>query len=369
MLKLFSASFKILVRDRPFIFWSFMGPLLVTLMFGYFFNSGGASVGGTVSGPNLGKIGLVDRSGTPVGEGLAKVFSGIDGLRVSHPRSLRNAREEMSKGKLSAVVVIPQGFGSGEAGSPTKVTVIDDPGSPQTGAIVGGIVERCVGGLDYFMRGMKPVYSVEHQSAARRAINYFDWVLIGLVALGVMHSSLVGIAIGVASYRQDKILKRIMTTPLPQWRFIVAQVLSRLILNIVQIAFTLAVGIVVFHASVYGSIPVLCAFAMLGAVVFQLIGFTIATISRTVQSAEGMATAVFVPLQLLSGVFIPTEGLPSWLGSIMHYLPLAPLLNIMRGVALQAESPIKDPENLIILSSWILGLFIFTCWKFRMADE
>lgn len=339
-----------------------MGPLLVTLMFGCFFNSGGTL-------QNLGRVGLVDRSGTPVGEGLAKAFSGIKGLRVDNAKSLREAREELAKGNLSAIVVIPGGFGSPEPKAPTGVTVIDDPGSPHTGVIVGGIVERCVGGLDHFMRGTKPVYSVEHKSAARRALNYFDWVLIGLIALGVMHSCIIGIAVGVSNYRQDKILKRIMTTPLPQWRFIVAQVLSRLILNVVQIAFILGVGISVFHASVYGSIPVLCAFAMLGAVVFQLMGFAIAALSRTTQAAEGMATAVFVPLQLLSGVFIPTEGMPSWLSSITHYMPLAPLLNIMRGVALQAESPLADPKNLIILGSWIVVLFVFTCWKFRLAEE
>lgn len=362
MLKLFIASLKILVRNRPFLFWSFMFPLLFTLMFGSFFGTGGGGMG-------LGTIGLVNQSNTPIAVGLANAMSGISGLRVKHAKDLPTARELLKKGDVTAIVSIPPGFGSGVPGSSTKVSVIADPGNPQAGSIITGIVERCVTGLDYVVRGVKPVYQVERSKASRRGLNYFDFILVGLIAMALMNSSVQGVAVGMSKYREDKILKRITTTPLPQWRFITANVLSRLVINAVQIGFILVVGIRVFHASIYGSIPLLCAFSMLGAILFQLVGFAIASLTKTTQAAEGMSTTFTVPMMLLSGVFMPIEALPVWLAKVVHYLPMAPLLGIMRGIALQAKSPLDKPENLIILACWLVGLFVFTSFKFRLSEE
>lgn len=362
MLKLFIASLKILVRNRPFLFWSFMFPLLFTLMFGSFFGSGGG-------GMSMGTIGLVNQSATPVALGLQGALSGIHGMHVEHVSSLAKAQKKLKQGDITAIVSIPRGFGSGMPGSPTKVGVIADPGSPQTGGVIASIVERCVTGLDYVVRGAKPVYSVERSNASRRGLNYFDFILIGLIAMALMNSSVQGVAVVMSRYREDKILKRITTTPLPQWRFIAANVLSRLVINAIQIGFILVIGIRVFHASVYGSIPLLFAFSMLGAILFQLVGFSIASMSKTTQAAEGMSTTFTVPMMLLSGVFMPIESLPVWMGRVIHYLPMAPLLGIMRGIALQSKSPLADPKNLIILVCWVVGLFAFTCWEFRLADE
>lgn len=362
MLKLFATCLKLLVRNRPFLFWSFMFPLLFVLMFGSFFGTGGGGMG-------LGRIVVVNQSKTAVAVGLQNALTGISGLHVDSEQSLPKAQEQMKKGDASAIIVVPQHFGSGLPDAPTRVKVIADPGSPQTGAVVMGIVERCITGLDYIVKRQKPLYSVERVDAGRRGLNYFDFILVGLLLVALMNSSVQGVAVSMSKYREDKILKRITTTPLPQWKFITAHVLSRLVINVLQIAIILVVGIRVFHASVYGSIPLLCGFSLLGAVLFQLVGFSMAAVSKTAQAAEGMSTTFTVPMMLLSGIFMPLEALPGALQTLMHYLPVSPLLNIMRGVALQSESPVEDPRRLVILGCWIVALFAFTCWKFRLSDE
>jgi ABC-type uncharacterized transport system permease subunit len=61
--------------------------------------------------------------------------------------------------------------------------------------------------------------------------------------------------------------------------------------------------------------------------------------------------------------------LPKWLYTIVQYLPLAPLLRIVRGVALEQASPLAVPSNLIIVLAWILVMLGVTLWRFRMTDE
>ena len=61
-----------------------------------------------------------------------------------------------------------------------------------------------------------------------------------------------------------------------------------------------------------------------------------------------------MPMMFLSGTFFPIDGLPHVLGALVRYLPLAPMLDAMRGVALEARPVWDFPEELAILGVWIL---------------
>jgi ABC-2 type transport system permease protein len=178
-----------------------------------------------------------------------------------------------------------------------------------------------------------------------------------------------GMAVAITKYKEDKILKRITTTPLKSWKFIIAEVLSRLCINIVQVALILTVGIYGFHGHVYGNIFVLLPIVLLGAVLFQLIGFVIAGFAKTADAAEGMAQAIAIPMMFLGGVFFPIDALPKWLFSIIQFLPLAPLLRMIRGISIDAVSPLSNLTNMEILVGWIVVASILSVLKFRLNEE
>jgi ABC-2 type transport system permease protein len=164
-------------------------------------------------------------------------------------------------------------------------------------------------------------------------------------------------------------LKRITTTPVKTWQFITSEVLSRIVLNFFQIAIIILIGVKVFGAHIYGNLLIVMLFAILGAILFQLMGFCIASVSKTTDAAEGMATAINIPMMFLAGVFFPIDSLPRWLYSIVQYLPLAPLLRILRGVALESKSPFDNPINIVIVGAWIAALLIIATYKFRLTEE
>ena len=173
----------------------------------------------------------------------------------------------------------------------------------------------------------------------------------------------------MSKYREDKILKRITTTPVKSWSFIVAEILSRLVVNIIQISVIITIGKFLFDAHIYGNIFVVLAVAMVAAIMFQLFGFVVAALSKTTDAAQGMATAITIPMMFLAGVFFPIDSLPKWLNSIVQYLPLAPILRIIRGVVLEANSPFYDIKNVLIVLSWIALTLAISVWKFRLSDE
>jgi len=173
----------------------------------------------------------------------------------------------------------------------------------------------------------------------------------------------------MSKYRDDKILKRLTTTPLQSWKFILAEVASRLVINLVQISLILLIGVYGFDAHLNGNIFAIFGLAALGAILFQLIGFTVAALSKTTQAAEGLAVAVTIPMMFLAGVFFPIDQLPKWLFAFVQYLPLAPLLRMMRQVALEATSPFTDWKNIVIVSSWIIAALTVSSLRFRLSDE
>ncbi len=357
--KLFTSNLKMFSRNRQASFWALFFPLIFTFIFGLFF-------GKTTT---VGTIGEVNKSNTQIAKALDKALIDSKLLKIEKFDSVDEAKSEMKKNTISAVLVVPEDFGDFAPGSPTQVQTYYDQGNAQVNSVLIGFLNSFLTNASFQSQNAKMVFSVDAIKISDRELTYFDFVLAGILGLALMNSSIIGIAIAMSKYREDKILKRITTTPLPTWVFIVAEVLSRLVLNIFQVTIILLVGYFVFDAHIYGSLFVLIPLVLVGAILFQLLGFVIASFSKTADAAQGMATALTIPMMFLTGVFFPIDQLPKWLYSIVQFLPLAPLLRMIRQVMLEATSPFDNPINAIIVAAWIVGALLISIWKFRLTEE
>lgn len=100
----------------------------------------------------------------------------------------------------------------------------------------GYIVERLLfqaGGSDF-----------EKATVSGDPIRYVDWLLPGVLGMNIMFGCLFGVGYVVVRYRKTGFLKRLKATPLQPMEFIVAQVISRLLL-------TIAVTIFVYVGAAY----------------------------------------------------------------------------------------------------------------------
>lgn len=360
MFKLFLANFKILTRDRELLFWSMMFPLMFTFIFGFFFGKGSTTTGA---------IALIDKAKTPVTQNFQKALDESTLFKVQQESDIDAAKNLLKKGKIGAIILMPEKFGEPDPTAPKQITVIDDPANAQTNSLVLSFTNGFLTKMNFATANIAPIFSVQEEKTNTNQLTYFDFVLVGLIGMALMNSSIQGIAIGMSKYREDKILKRIVTTPLPSWRFIIAHILARLVINVVQVSLILLIGKFVFGGHLYGNIFLLYVVGLLGAILFQLMGFTIAGLVKTTAAAEGMATAISIPMLFLSGVFFPIDQLPKWLYFVVQYLPLAPLLRILRGVGLESTSPFENPINIIIILSWIMVCLLISSYKFRLSDE
>ena len=361
MLKLFLADLKMMVRGRQALFWSLFFPLMFTIIFGFFF--GGSKT-------NVGTVALINNSQTELASSLEKSMIEAELFKVQKLTDLEAAKDNLKKNKIVTIVEIPPDFGRMAANPiPAQILVINDPSNAQANMAVTGFLDKFLTTTNFQIQQAQPIYSIKIETTADQSLSYFDFVLVGLIGLALMNSSIQGIAITLARYREDKILKRITTTPLKSWKFVFAEVLSRLVVNLVQVGLILGIGIYFFQAHILGNIFLVFVFALLGGLLFQSIGFAVASFSRTTDAAQGMSVAISIPMMFLAGVFFPIDQLPKWLFSIVQYLPLAPLLRMVRQIALENVSPFINPTNIIIVFVWIVITLFISIRRFRLADE
>ena len=198
--------------------------------------------------------------------------------------------------------------------------------------------------------------------------NYFDFVLPGLLAMGLMNFALVGIAAAVARFREMRILKRITATPLRPSSFIAGQVGAYLLIAMGQTLIMLTTG-VLLGATVNGSWVYILALAALGNLIFLAGGFAVAGRVNSADAATNLAGLLTIPLMFLTGLFFPVESMPGFTQNVVQWLPMTPLVERMRMISLEGASLTDLGSQLALLGAWVLATFLIARSSFRFGGR
>ncbi len=391
--KIFSASVKTIYRDKIALFWALAFPLMFIALFGLF------SMG--MSGNNLGKLAWLDRAGDEASRQLRQAVAESDVFTITEDYTdLEEAKEAMRNNKINFVLLVegpdgPDGAAEGGRIFP-EVTLFTDVKNQNINAAavsffdglkkqffaasmiatVDGILQ--IPDLDQnarqfysWLRGQLEESSepVRSQEGGRNPVKYFDMVFVGLVCMGIMNYAVTGFAINLAAMREQKILKRLLTTPLPIHRFMLGEILAFLVLAFVQLGIMLAVGMGMFGAKIYAGWWFLFLLVFLGALLFLSLGFFLAAFARTANAASGMANGIAIPLMFLGGVFFPLEVLPGPFYQTFRFLPLAPMIQAMRSVCLEGDPVADQLPRIIIMLVWLAVIAGLGLYFFRFGDE
>ena len=349
MLALTAANLKMLARNRQATFWAIVFPLLLVVIFGLI----------EINGVGAGSVAVVDLSGSLQAQGLRQKLSEIELLHLQEDsEDEAAARRQVADKDLDYLVVIPRGFGSaGAAESREPVVLLYDTRSGDRNQLVDGLVRSLVTQVlsdAGELASPSPVASMVFTEVIEAPeADYFDEVLMGLIALGIMTNSIISIAVRVSTHRNQAVLKRLLVTPLPVWKYFAGEIGAHLVLAAVQVALMLAVGIWVFGADVRGNPGWIFLVALLGALVFLNIGFVLSAWARSPAAASGMGNAIALPMMFFAGAFFSTAKLPWILPEAVRVLPLTPMLEALRDVAIDSASLWDTWPHLGALALWV----------------
>jgi ABC-2 type transport system permease protein len=362
MPKLTWASIKMLYRDKQALFWAMVFPVLFAVVFGLF----------DFTDVPEARFGVVSEGASPVSDALASGLGEVESFTVEERDDLATARRELEEGELDVVLALPE-VPSAEPGAtgptqPVEVRVLFNESNQDVNQFAIDAVQNIVGQLNLELSGVStPPVRLEEEGVAGRTIEYYDFLLPGLVAMGVMNFSIIGMAVAISRFREQRILKRILATPLRPVKFLSAQVLARLLLALVQAGLILAVGVFLFGARIYGNVLWLFVLATLANLIFLNIGFAVAGRASNPDAAQGIGNAVALPMMFLSGVFFPTDTLPQVMQTVVQYLPLTPLIEAMRMVSIEGLSIVDTGPQLVQLGIWVVVSFLIASRAFRFA--
>jgi ABC-2 type transport system permease protein len=193
-------------------------------------------------------------------------------------------------------------------------------------------------------------------------LTYFTAYFPILLAFVIAIVSLISLPTHLASYREQGVLRRISTTPVPPAWMLAAQVLINLAvilvgLGIVVVAGTLGFGLGApkspggFTLGLALTIPTM--FAM---------GLWVSAIARSAGVAGAIGQLILYPCLFFAGLWVPREAMTPLLRSISEWTPLGAAVQALQH-SMQGSFP--SPQSLLVMVAYAVVFGFLAVHFFR----
>jgi len=353
MVQLFSASLKMVLRDKQSLFWALAFPIMFLGVFRLFSFDSFGTVDVTVS---------MDTPNHGTHQALVTALRDVEFLEITTTSGLTEADAAMmiDEGDTSAVILLTA---DGDRSRAALYHGIND--LVQSSATVAGIAS-VVDNVNLALLAEQPPIEFLTTRVDAEGFSYFRFLGPGIIGMGIMNFATISLAGSLSRYREEGVMRRIRATPLAPWRFFSSVVAAHLAIAVLQVAVLMAVAEVLGASVISGGIPFVLT-ALFGTVIFLNIGVIVAGRVRGRGAVEGAANAITLPMMFLSGAFFPTDGMPQAVQWFVEILPLTHMLRAMRGFA-EGGALVDQLPALALMAAWVAGTAIVARFSFSLRD-
>ena len=188
-----------------------------------------------------------------------------------------------------------------------------------------------------------------------------DFLAPGILALAVMSTGLVNLAIATGFQRGYGVLKRLGTTPLSRSGLLGAKIVAVLAVELVQVAVLVPVAAALgWRPS--GALAAALAAVLLGTIAFCGLGLLMAGALKP-ELTLALANGLYLVLLLLGGMVVPLASLPAPLRAVARALPAAALSDALR--ASVGEGAAVPGRAWLVLAAWAVAAPVAAARTFR----
>lgn len=152
---------------------------------------------------------------------------------------------------------------------------------------------------------------------------------------------------------------------MPVWILLVAKALSAAVLIFIEVSLIFAVGLVSSDITFAGSLWSLGLLIVLGTFTMAALGFILSSLATSADAAVVMVHAVYIPMLLLCGAFVPLEAMPKAFQVIAKALPLTYFVAPFRSIMVDGANLAANAGDLLVLLAWTLGCWAVSIKLFR----
>jgi ABC-type multidrug transport system permease subunit len=338
LVELTLARLREIFREPEALFWAFIFPILMSVAMAIAFpSSGSAPV----------PVGVRE------GDGAEAMRATLAASKALTPRILSPDDESraLRDGEVDLVVV---------PGAPP--TYRFDPARAESRAaqlVLDDALKRATGRSDPWTA------AEEHVSVP--GSRYVDWLLPGLVGMGIIGTSVWGISFSIVQSRMRKLLKRMVASPMRRSHYLLAQVLARLLFLLPEVAVPLLFGRYVLGMPLRGSFVAVAVVSLVGALACGALGLLIASRTKTFEAVSGLVNLILLPMWIGSGVFFSASRFPEVVQPFVQALPLTAIVDALRAIILEGASlgSRQVMTEMAVLAVWGIVPFVLALRIFR----
>ncbi|MDR1676192.1 MAG: ABC transporter permease [Tannerella sp.] len=198
-----------------------------------------------------------------------------------------------------------------------------------------------------------------------KGVRYIDFLIPGLITFGMMGSIMWGISYTIIERRSQKLLRRMVATPMKKSNFLMALMFVRILMNLVEASIIFFFAWLIFDIRIQGNVAALLALFLSGNVAFTGLAILVSSRTSRTEVGTGWINAVQMPMTLLSGIFFSYHNFPEWSLGVIRLLPLTAVTDGIRSIFNEGAGWLEILTPTIALLAFGLVCFIAGMRRFR----
>src|SRR5208282_215961 len=176
-----------------------------------------------------------------------------------------------------------------------------------------------------------------------------------IAGMSVMSTTFTALAYNIVFLRERGVLKRIRGAPLPTSSYFGGVAANAVTNTALQIAIIVLAGRVFFGIGWPAHWDELIVFVLAGVVCFAALGVAFAHVIPNFESTAAYVNAVFLPVVFVSFFVFDSASAPAFLKTIADALPLAPLIEGLKGAMVSGSGVGGHVDALVVIALWAIA--------------
>ncbi|MER6355577.1 ABC transporter permease [Streptomyces sp. NPDC001634] len=292
------------LRDKGTIFFLLIFPILFLLLFGTLFKSTATS---HIKVAQVGDVRVLDSLTKDQQKQLSKAAA------ISKVSNESDALEKVRKGDFDALV-------EQEGGT---VVLRYSAADPVKGASARATLNALLEQANLAATGRPATYTLKASQVEDQAIKPIQYLTPGLMGWAIASSAVFSTSLTLVTLRRKKILQRMRLSPIRAWEVVAARISMTMLMALTQTAlFLLVATLPYFGLQLTGNWWLVVPLVMCGTLSLMSLGLFIGSVTKTEESAGGLAQLLVLPMSFLSGSFFSLDNAPGWVKAISYLMPL-----------------------------------------------
>ncbi len=359
---------KQLLRDKRMLFVIFFFPVFLLAVFGYAVNFDVKNI----------KLAVYDKCNTAESRNFINTFSSSKYFRVT---AYMNTESEINNildtKKAQLILIIPKEFSHKivSLNDKPEVQTLIDGVDGNTATIIKNYVDAAVNSFNQNLQeGVMAKTGVKVSSPVDlRPVFWFNpnldttkYLIPGLIAMILILTATVTVSLSLVREKERGTIEQINVSSIKIIELLIGKSLPFLIIALINAAFILLAGFILFNVVVKGSFLLLLLSTLLFLSSAVALGIFISTVADSQQVAFSIATfATLLPSMILSGFVFPVENMPQIIQLFTNLTPVKFFIVALRAIILKGVGLEAFWNQLVYLCifTFVFLLFAFIAQK------